>query len=335
MRILVTGGAGYIGAHTIVELARSGHEIRVVDSYYNSSPEVLNRLEEMIGQSIARHQVDVRDTERLTAVCQIFRPEAVVHFAGLKAVGESEAEPVRYYDVNVGGTISLLKAMEASDCKRVIFSSSATVYGVPEYLPYDEAHPCAPTSAYGRTKHMSEQILTAWQKATPGTAAVLLRYFNPVGAHSSGKIGENPQDIPNNLMPFVAQVAAGEREALAVFGDDYDTSDGTGVRDYIHVMDLARAHVAAVDYAADKATAEMFNIGTGRGYSVLEMIKAFEVASDCEIPYRIAPRRPGDIAEMQANADKARKKMSWQAKYDLADMCETAWRWQMMGKPDE
>ncbi len=337
MRVLVTGGAGYIGSHTLLELLSLNHEVCVVDNFDNSSPEVLNRVRALSNGQFEFHETDIRDQGRLDDVFMQFRPQAVIHFAGLKAVGESEEKPLHYYDVNINGTLSLLNAMQRSGCKNVIFSSSATVYGEPESLPYDESHPCNPTSVYGRTKHMAEMIFTDWARANPGCAAVLLRYFNPVGAHASGEIGEDPKDIPNNLMPFVAQVAVGRRDKIGVFGNDYDTPDGTGVRDYIHVVDLAQAHIAAVEYAAKTPGAAAFNIGTGTGYSVLEMIAAFAKVSGREIPYEIQPRRAGDIAEMAANPAKARAALGWSAQLGLEDMCQSAWNWQSKnpnGYPD-
>ena len=326
MRVLVTGGAGYIGSHTLVELLGQGHEALVVDSFINGSPVALERVRSLTNGGLSVVEADIRDTARLTAAAQAFRPEAVIHFAGLKAVGESVAQPVEYYDVNVAGTLSLLRAMDAAGCGRVIFSSSATVYGEPVYLPYDEAHPLAPTSVYGQTKRMAEQVLTDWAVAAPGRAAILLRYFNPVGAHASGRIGEDPAGVPQNLMPFLAQVATGQRDKLSVFGDDYPTRDGTGIRDYIHVVDLARAHVAALGF--EGTGAEVFNIGTGRGYSVLEMLAAFSRAVGRQLPHDVQPRRAGDIAEMQADCAKAARVLGWRAEYGLDEMAESLWRWQ-------
>ena len=328
MRVLVTGGAGYIGSHTIVELVAKGHDVCIVDTFRNSSPEVLNRLEEITGVRPLLHKVDVRDRAGMKTVMESYKPEAVIHFAGLKAVGESAEIPLEYYDVNVQGTVVLLETMQAVGCKTVVFSSSATVYGAPQYLPYDEAHPCAPSNVYGQTKHMAEQILTDWQLANPDSSVVLLRYFNPVGAHSSGRMGEDPDGPPNNLMPFVAQVAVGRREKLAVFGDDYDTPDGTGVRDYIHVTDLARAHISALDYGVKQAGTDVFNIGTGTGYSVLDMIKAFSKASGREIAYEVAPRRVGDIASYYANPAKAGTVLGWSAERGIEDICTSTWKWQ-------
>lgn len=278
MRVVLTGGAGYIGSHTLLELLALGHEICVIDNYANSSPVALERVRQLSNRDFRAEEADIRDRDRMAAILTGFRPEAVIHFAGLKAVGEGEAMPVAYYDTNITGTLALLEAMDAAGCDKIIFSSSATVCGDPDYLPYDEAHPCRPTNVYGRTKHMAEQILADRVRARPGSGAVLLRYFNPVGAHKSGRIGEDPQGIPNNLLPFIAQVAVGRRDRLAIFGDDYDTRDGTRLRDYIHVVDLARAHVAALDHAAGHAGTEVFNIGTGDGTTVKEMLAAFEQA---------------------------------------------------------
>ena len=328
MRVLVTGGAGYIGSHTLVELLGQGHEVAVVDSFANSSPVALTRVRSITNGAPVLHEGDIRATDWLTGVARDFRPEAVIHFAGLKAVGDSQRRPVDYYDVNVSGTLSLLRAMEAADCRRIIFSSSATVYGEPVYLPYDEAHPLNPTSVYGQTKRIAEQILTDWQTARPGTTATLLRYFNPVGAHASGRIGEDPQGVPDNLMPYLAQVATGQRPALNVWGNDYPTPDGTGIRDYIHVVDLARAHVAALDHAAGAEGAHVFNIGTGRGYSVLEMLAAFSRAVGRALPHVICARRPGDIAEMQADCRKAEAVLGWRAVHGIDDMAQSLWRWQ-------
>lgn len=328
MRVLVTGGAGYIGSHTLIELRAQGHEVFVVDSFDNSSPEVLARVSELTQATVPFAEVDIRDRAAMGDVMAAFRPDAVIHFAGLKAVGESSIIPLRYYDVNISGTLSLLEAMDKVGCKRIVFSSSATVYGLPQYLPFDEDHPCAPTNVYGQTKHMAEQVLRDWAAATPEASAVLLRYFNPVGAHVSARLGEDPSDIPNNLMPFVAQVAVGRREKLSVFGDDYDTPDGTGVRDYIHVSDLARAHTAALRFANGSIGAEAINVGTGQGYSVLEMVDAFARASGRDIPFEIVARRPGDIARSLAAPDKANKLLNWRAEKTLDDMCASTWAWQ-------
>lgn len=328
MRVLVTGGAGYIGSHTLLELMAQGHEVCVLDNYSNATPEVLNRVRALSNGLVHDYIGDVRDAAKLDEVMQDFQPEAVIHFAGLKAVGESQEKPLLYYDVNVSGTLALLHAMDRADCKRLIFSSSATVYGEPVYLPYDEAHPTNPTSVYGKTKLMAEQILMDWAAADPARAAVLLRYFNPVGAHASAQIGEDPKDIPNNLMPFIAQVAVGKRKALQIFGDDYDTPDGTGLRDYIHVVDLARAHVAAIAYAEQATGARPFNIGTGQSYSVRDMVAAFERACGAPIKTQQVGRREGDIAAMQADASRANAELGWKATHDLDDMTSSTWAWQ-------
>lgn len=332
MRVLVTGGAGYIGSHTLVEMLGQGHEALVLDDFSNASPLVLDRVRKLTNGAVECVTGDVRDDAVLEQVMADFRPEAVIHFAGLKAVGESMEKPLHYYDVNVNGTIRLARAMDRVGCRRVIFSSSATVYGEPQYLPYDEAHPLNPTSVYGRTKMMAEHILSDWATAG-GKTAVLLRYFNPVGAHASATLGEHPDGVPNNLMPFIAQVAVGKRDHLSIFGDDYDTPDGTGQRDYIHVVDLARAHVAALDYAATSTGARPFNIGTGQPYSVREMVKAFEDASGRPIPCQVAPRRDGDIAAMQANPARAAAELDWTATHSLDDMARSTWDWQS-GNPD-
>jgi UDP-glucose 4-epimerase len=328
MRVLVTGGAGYIGSHTLVELLGQGHKALVVDSFANGSPVALDRVRALTNGHFDVLDCDIRDTMRLSAAARDFRPEAVIHFAGLKAVGESQRMPVDYYDVNVSGTLSLLRAMAGARCRRVIFSSSATVYGMPAYLPSDEAHPTRPESVYGQTKLMAEQVLSGWARATEGAVAILLRYFNPVGAHPSGRLGEDPQGVPENLMPYLAQVATGEREQLRIFGDDYPTPDGTGVRDYIHVVDLARAHVAALDHAAGASGVEVFNIGTGRGYSVREMMAAFSAEVGRDLPYVIAERRPGDVAEMRADCRKATHDLGWTAQLGLDEMVRDLWRWQ-------
>lgn len=333
MRVLVTGGAGYIGSHTLLELMAQGHVVCVLDNYSNATPKVLARVRALSNGAVTEYTGDVRDAAMLDRVMDEFRPDAVVHFAGLKAVGESAQKPLEYYDVNVGGTLALLQAMDRAGCRRIIFSSSATVYGEPVYLPYDEDHPTNPTSVYGQTKLAAERILTDWAAATPDTAAVILRYFNPVGAHASARIGEDPRDVPGNLMPFIAQVAVGKRDALTIFGDDYDTPDGTGVRDYIHVVDLAQAHVAALNHAGQMAGARTYNIGTGHSYSVRDMVAAFSRACGKDIPVRLAPRRAGDIAAMQADASRAMRELGWTARLGLDDMTASAWAWQA-GNPD-
>ena len=327
MRILVTGGAGYIGSHTLIELLARGHDLFVIDNFANSSPEVLNTVQEITGKPFRSDKVDITDELAMGEVFSAFRPEAVIHFAGLKAVGESEELPLHYYEVNVGGSVALLKCMSEHGCNSIIFSSSATVYGEPQYLPYDEAHPLAPVNVYGRTKYFIEEIIRDWARAGEGRKGILLRYFNPVGAHPSGKIGENPRGIPNNLMPFISQVAIGVREQLKVFGGDYDTVDGTGVRDYLHVCDLANGHVTALDYLRNCDAVEAFNLGTGNGVSVLDLVSAFEEASGRKIPYQIVDRRAGDVATSFADASRASDLMNWSTKRGVPEMCEDAWNW--------
>lgn len=327
-RILLTGGAGYIGSHTVLELMGQGHEVCVVDNFSNSSPLALDRIRRLANSHFQAHEADIRDRAGLLRVFETFLPEAVIHFAGLKAVSESEKKPLTYYDTNIAGTLVLLDAMQAVGCGRIIFSSSATVYGEPDYLPLDEEHPLRPESVYGRTKLMAEQILTDWCRANAGTANVLLRYFNPVGAHISGHIGEDPQGIPNNLMPYIAQVAVGRRDHLMIFGDDYDTRDGTGERDYIHVVDLARAHLAALNFAMAHTGTEAFNIGTGQGSTVMEVLAAFSLACGRALPYQVAPRRAGDIAAYYAAPTKANRLLGWQATHGIDDMTASSWLWQ-------
>ena len=337
--ILVTGGAGYIGSHTCVELLNAGYAVTVLDNYCNSKPEALNRVERITGKSLSRVQGDVRDRAALEAALRSSGATAVIHFAGLKAVGESGEKPLDYYDNNVVGTLRLLEAMQACGVKSLVFSSSATVYGAPQFLPYTEAHPFAPTNPYGRTKLMVEDILRDAFASDTSWRFSILRYFNPVGAHPSGLIGEDPQGVPNNLMPFVAQVAVGKRECLSVFGNDYDTPDGTGVRDYIHVTDLAEGHVRALQWMAnaDGGLCKAFNLGAGIGYSVLELVRAFEAASGQAVPYQVKPRRAGDLAGFHANADVAKQVLGWQATRDLQTMCADTWHWQSknpQGYPD-
>lgn len=328
MRTLVTGGAGYIGSHTLLQLLGDGHQVLVYDNFSNSSPVALDRVRRLSNSEVPHVEADIRDRDALDQVMGDFKPEIVIHFAGLKAVGESAEIPLEYYAQNVNGTIELLSAMQRHDCSRIVFSSSATVYGEAEYLPYDENHVLKPTNAYGRTKYFIEEIIRDWVAAWQGSSAVLLRYFNPVGAHASGEIGEDPNGIPNNLMPYIAQVATGKLEGLSVFGDDFETRDGTGERDYIHVVDLANAHLAAVNYTRDHTGCEAINVGTGSGKTVKEMISAFQAASGQTIPYSVVGRRPGDVAQSIASVDKARKLLGWEAKHGIADMCESIWRWQ-------
>ncbi|MFC0282239.1 UDP-glucose 4-epimerase GalE [Camelimonas abortus] len=328
-RVLVTGGAGYIGSHTVLELLARGHDVCVVDSFANSSPEAMRRVAALAGRAVRVERADMRDLAAVTRLCARYRPDVVIHFAGLKAVDEAERAPLDYYDVNVSGTINVLKAMAAAGCRRIIFSSSATVYGEPRYLPLDEAHPCLPAGVYGRTKLAAETVLRDWARVTPECSCVILRYFNPVGAHASGRIGEAPRDAPNNLMPIIAEVAVGRRAELCIYGDDWDTRDGTGLRDYIHVVDLAAAHVAALDFAlAAPRGAETFNIGSGAGATVREVLAAYERACGRRLPCRVAGRRPGDIAAYYANPGKAERTLGWRARHSLDDMCRSSWNWQ-------
>ena len=328
MSILVTGGAGYIGSHTCVELLNAGHQVTVFDNFCNSHPESLARVERITGKPVGLVRGDVRDGAALVAALRESRAEAVIHFAGLKAVGESVAKPLLYYDVNICGTLRLLEAMAECAVKTLVFSSSATVYGDPQRLPLTEDHPLSATNPYGRSKLMIEDILRDLHASDPSWRVGLLRYFNPVGAHASGLIGEDPQGIPNNLLPFVAQVAAGRREFLNVWGDDYATPDGTGVRDYLHVVDLALGHVKALARLRDHAECLTVNLGTGVGYSVLDMVRAFERASGRKVPYRIVGRRPGDIAACYANPAQAEALLGWRAKLGIDEMCVDTWRWQ-------
>jgi UDP-glucose 4-epimerase len=328
MRILVTGGAGYIGSHTLLQLLRAEHEVLVFDNFSNSSPETLRRVKQLANADFGFREGDIQNASQLDEAFSEFRPEAVIHFAGLKAVGESSEKPLEYYAQNVSGTIRLLNAMQQFDCRRIVFSSSATVYGEAKYLPFDENHPLQPSSPYGRTKYYTEEIIKDWVNSVEGSSAVLLRYFNPVGAHASGLIGEDPNGTPNNLVPYIAQVAVGRLAQLSIFGDDYDTSDGTGERDYIHVEDLARAHLAAIEYAVKSTGCEAINIGTGHGATVREMLAAFEKASGKRIPYKIVARREGDTARSLAAVDKAKRLLGWEAKFGIEDMCNDTWHWQ-------
>ena len=331
LSVLVTGGAGYIGTHTLVELDNAGYDFVVYDNLSNSSKISLSRVEEIIGHEIKFVEGDIRDKDTLHKVFSKYDIEGVIHFAGLKAVGESVEKPLEYYDNNVYGTIALLEVMQEFSCKNIVFSSSATVYGDPESVPIMENFPLRATNPYGRSKLFIEEILQDLYKSDNAFKIVTLRYFNPVGAHMSGTIGEDPNGIPNNLMPFITQVGVGKREFLSVFGNDYDTKDGTGVRDYIHVMDLANAHVKALNYINSldfKSEVSIFNIGTGNGYSVLEMLRAYEKASQAKIPYQIVRRRAGDIAKCFADASLAKKILQWEAKKSVDEMCEDSFRWQ-------
>ena len=327
--ILVTGGTGYIGSHTVVQLLDAGHQVVILDNLCNSKREVINRIERITGKRPEFIPGDVRDREVLRSVFNAHKIDAVIHFAGLKAVGESVAEPLKYYDNNVSGSVVLFEEMARAGVKTLVFSSSATVYGDPHAVPIREDFPLGATNPYGQSKFMVEDILADLYKSDPGWSIARLRYFNPVGAHDSGLIGEDPSGIPNNLMPFVAQVAVGKRQKLAVFGNDYPTPDGTGVRDYIHVDDLAAGHLAALN-GLQKPTLLTVNLGTGRGYSVLEMIQAFEAASDKPVPYDIVARRPGDIAACYADPALAKELLGWEAQHGIERMCADTWRWQSM-----
>ena len=330
MNILVTGGAGFIGSHTLIELYKAGHTALVVDNLYNANPEALRRVAQIIGiPEVPFVKADIRDRQALEDIFANNHFDACIHFAGLKAVGESVEKPLEYYENNLNGTFVLLDVMRRNNCKNIIFSSSATVYGDPAIIPITEDCPKGQcTNPYGQTKSMLEQVMMDLQKADPEWNIVLLRYFNPIGAHPSGKIGENPNGIPNNLMPYITQVAVGKREKLGVFGNDYPTHDGTGVRDYIHVMDLASAHVAALQAITRKAGLAIYNIGTGQGYSVLDVVKAFIRVNKVDIPYTIMPRRAGDIATCYCNPEKAARELGWKAQFGLDDMCRDAWNWQ-------
>ena len=327
--ILVTGGAGYIGSHTCVVLLQAGWNVVVVDNLCNSSPQALDRVQEIAGRSLSFHQVDIRDKASLARILEQEQPQAVIHFAGLKAVGESVEQPLEYYANNVAGTLALLFALRAAGVKTLVFSSSATVYGEPKTMPITEDFPLSATNPYGRSKLMIEEILRDLVRSDPSWKVALLRFFNPVGAHPWGRIGEDPQGIPNNLMPYIAQVAVGRRSHLQVFGGDYPTPDGTGVRDYIHVLDLAAGHLAALRALSDwtGATPLTVNLGTGRGYSVLEMVRAFAAASGRPVPYEIVARRPGDIAACWADPTLAERLLGWKAELGIERMCEDTWRW--------
>ena len=325
--ILVTGGSGYIGSHTVLELLNKNYEVVIVDNFSNSSFESLRRVQKITGKEFTFYEADIRDEEKMDEILSAHKIDAVIHFAAFKAVGESCRLPLKYYENNISGTVSLLKVLEKHNVKKIIFSSSATVYGDPERLPLDENCRLSTTNPYGSTKLMMEGIMQDLYKADNEWNIILLRYFNPVGAHESGLIGEDPKGIPNNLMPYVAQVASGKLACINIFGNDYDTPDGTGVRDYIHVVDLALGHIAAIEHCNESGV-HIYNLGTGRGYSVLDMIKAFEKACGKTLPYKICERRPGDIASCYAAPDKAKAELHWEAKNGIEEMCASQWKWQ-------
>ena len=329
MRVLLTGGAGYIGSHTCIELLENGYDVVIADNFDNASEKVIGRVEKITGKTVPVYKVDVADKEKLRIVFEECDIDAVIHFAGYKAVGESVEKPLMYYRNNIDTTLTLLEVMAEFDVKKIVFSSSATVYGVPEIVPLTEDMPTSCTNPYGWTKLFNEQILRDACVADENLSVVLLRYFNPIGAHESGLIGESPNGIPNNLMPYITQVAVGKREKLSVFGNDYDTHDGTGVRDYIHVVDLARGHLKALEYInRGNKGSEVFNLGTGTGYSVLDIVKAFSQVSGVEIPYVIVDRRPGDVAVVTADPAKANEKLEWNAEFTLDEMCRDSYNWQ-------
>ena len=327
MKILVTGGAGYIGSHTSVELLKAGHDIVIVDNFSNSSPDVLDKIRQITGRDFTFFEADLRDRKATAHILQTQAIDAVIHFAGLKAVGESVEKPLEYYDCNINGTLVLLEEMRAANVKRMVFSSSATVYGMDNPIPFKEDYPTSATNPYGYTKVVIERILQDLAASDPTWSICLLRYFNPIGAHESGLLGEDPNGIPNNLFPYILQVAAGKLEKVHVFGNDYDTTDGTGVRDYIHVVDLALGHLAALDYTFAHTGVVPINLGTGKGTSVLELINTFMRSTGCDIPYQFDPRRPGDIAEGYADPTKAQELLNWTSTRTLDDMCVDGWRY--------
>lgn len=329
MKVLVTGGAGYIGSHTCVELLAAGHDVVVIDNLSNSKPVVFDRIEQICGRRPVFHMEDVRDSDKVAEIILLHGIEAVIHFAGLKAVGESVTQPLRYYDNNVTGSLAVFRAMMEAGVRSLVFSSSATVYGNPHSVPIDEDFPLSATNPYGRSKLMVEEMLRDLIIADDSWHIVLLRYFNPVGAHESGLIGEDPTGIPNNLMPYISHVAAGRQKELQVFGGDYPTPDGTGVRDYIHVVDLADGHIAALDWLHQHRGIHTFNLGTGKGNSVLEVVRAFEAVTGQPIPYRVVERRPGDIAQCYADPSRAERELGWKAQRGITEMCRDAWNWQL------
>lgn len=328
MKVLLTGGAGYIASHTAIELIAAGHDVIIADNFCNSKKEVLERIKKITGVTIPLYEIDVSNYNDVDNIFAENHIDAVIHFAGLKAVGESVSIPLKYYRNNIDTTLTLLEVMQKHNVNNFVFSSSATVYGVPEKLPLVEGMPTSCTNPYGWTKLMNEQILLDVANANKELSIVILRYFNPIGAHESGLIGEDPNGVPNNLMPYISQVAIGRRERLSVYGNDYDTKDGTGVRDYIHVVDLAKGHVAAIEYTQTNKGTEIFNLGTGNGYSVLEMVNTFSEINHVNVPYEVVDRRPGDISICYANADKAYEKMHWKAEKTLEEMCKDTWNWQ-------
>jgi len=328
--ILITGGLGYIGSHTSIELIEAGYKIVIIDNLSNSSIESLRRMKKLVKYNIPFYNIDIRDKDKLDQVFRENKIDGVIHFAGLKSVNESIIKPFEYYDNNVNGTLALIQVMKSNNCKKFVFSSSATVYGKPSSLPITENSPLSATNPYGRSKLVIEEILQDVFRSDHNWRIAILRYFNPVGAHKSSVIGENPNGIPNNLMPYIAQVAVGKLKILKVFGGDYETPDGTGIRDYIHITDLAKGHIKALNVLVRKPQILIANLGTGTGYSVLEMIKAFEVASGCQIPYEIIGRRPGDIAECYSDVTFAKKSMDWEAYLSLSEMCEDTWKWQSL-----
>ena len=330
--ILLTGGMGYIGSHTAVVLLEAGYEVVLYDNLSNSVVDVKDKIQEITNKKVAFVEGDVLNTELIVKTLKDYNIDSVIHFAGLKAVGESVEKPIEYFENNIAGSISLLKAMKKADVKKIVFSSSATVYGEPEYLPYDEEHPTSAVNPYGRSKLHIEEMLKDVCNSQKDFSAICLRYFNPVGAHESGLIGEDPKDIPNNLMPYIAQVASGKLKELNIFGDDYPTQDGTGVRDYIHVVDLASGHMSALNFLDDNPGWHAFNLGTGTGVSVLELVKTFEEVNQLTIPCKITPRRSGDVAESYSDSSKAKTLLHWSAKKDIGDMCRDTWKFQMKSK---